>query len=96
MSFGGKRKTINNGSEAENGGVVMKAILLDKAVLDICNEYFELESTSWKKAKGNCGKCPIKRQCLKVFSLKKMGTMNARNAALNEYVAKLNKEKGNG
>lgn len=64
-----------------------QAYALDKAVLDICGANFKILDGKGRGAKGDCGECPIKQQCLKDFSLKKMGTMGARNAALNEFVA---------
>lgn len=64
-----------------------QAYALDQAVLEICNDNFEMDKDDKGKLVGDCGKCPIKQQCLKEFTLKKMGTLGARNAALNEYVA---------
>ena len=70
----------------------VQAYSLDKAVLDICNANFKLLGGKGKKTKGDCGECPIKLQCLKGFSSKKMGTLHARNAALNSFVIELNRE----
>lgn len=70
--------------------MIPQAYALDEAVLEICNDNFQLEDNGKGKMVGDCGKCPIKQQCLKDFALKKMGTLGARNAALNEYVAGMN------